>query len=309
MSLRQANMVKQFLASGGGSLIAQAGESFRIRRIECVPSTNDTYLTVSVDRVTVAFYRVKGKAGNHLGTIHNRVIKGNLMEFLTAQGINVSIPVAEGQTLSVSRYAQAGNVIMVYDRYDAGDVKATDANGSEGKEYTFIQYAETSAVPTASGSIMVDTSLTPAEFPDFPCGKVVPANYGIELLGIAGSAVANASSFNAGFLTAFLKLMRNREVLFDPDRNGLPFQGISIPQAGALYQSAFSLIGPGVEVELDQPDLTYHPSAGQPLMFTPSLAFTAGEELNVYLTVTLVGAGTWTVHVDDEAFILRVKRL
>ncbi|KKK95973.1 hypothetical protein LCGC14_2667430 [marine sediment metagenome] len=67
--LLQANMVKRITASGGGDLEAKAGESLRVKRIECIPSSNDTYVTVRVDRVTTAYYRVKGKSGNHLAQI------------------------------------------------------------------------------------------------------------------------------------------------------------------------------------------------------------------------------------------------
>lgn len=297
-------MIKRFTASGGGSLTAQAGEAFRIRRIEVVPSTNDTYLTVAVDRVTVAFYRVKGKSGNHLSTSHGAYIKHNLMDFLTKKGINVAIPVAEGQTLSVYRYAETGNVILVYDRYDAADVKATEPNGSDGKEYTFVQYAKVGIAPTASGDALVDTSLTPAEFPNFPCGAVVPANHAIELLGIAGSAFVYGHAGPISFASSFLKLLRNREVLFDTDRNGIPFDGQNAAATALAYAANFSLIGPGTEMLINTNIIT----PGEPLMFNPALAFGPGEELNVYLTVVKTGAANWDDNGDDEAFLLRVKR-
>jgi len=306
--LLQSNMVKRITASGGGNLEARTGESLRVKRIEVVPSASDTYLTISVDRVTVGFYRIKGKSGNQLGTLHDFFLKGNLMEFLTEMGINVTIPIAEGQVLTVQRYAQTGNVMIIYDRYTAGDVKATDPNGSESKIYTFIQYAKVGTSPTASGDCLIDTSLTPAEFPDFPCGKVVPALCTMELLGIAASPVWNSTGVGARFVTNFLKLIRNREVLFDTDRNGLPFEGIGANEVGNVYKAAFSLLGSGAEVELI--DIAFAPSTtpAKPLMFDPPLVFAAGEELNAFLTVTKTGTTTWTANVDDVAFILRVKR-
>lgn len=152
--LLQSNMVKRITASAGGDLEAKTGESLRVKRVECIPSSNDSYLTIRVDRVTVAFYRVKGKSGNHLGTLHEHYLKGNLMEFLTEMGLNVTIPIAEGQTLTVSRYAETGNVIIIYDRFSAGDVKETDPNGSASKLYTFIQYAKVGTAPTASGDAL-----------------------------------------------------------------------------------------------------------------------------------------------------------
>lgn len=305
MSLKQANMVKQITASGGGSLEAKTGESIRVKRIEAVPSTNDSYLTVSVDRVTVAFYRIKGKAGNHLGTLHGAYLKGNIMEFLARNGVNVSIPIASGQTLNVTRYAEAGNVMLVYDRYDEGDVKETDPNGSQAKEYTFIQYAKVGTAPTASGDAKVDTSLTPAEFPDFPCGAVVPSNHNIDLLGVIGSPFVDGAAGPVSFASAFLKFIKDREVLFDPDRNGIPFDGQAAAATALAYAGNFSLIGPGTEVLVNTNIIT----PGDPLLFVPAISFVAGQELSVYLTVVKTGAATWTANVDDEAFILRVKRV
>lgn len=302
--LIQANMVKRIIASGGGDLEAKTGESLRIKRIEAIPSANDTYLTVVVDRVTVAFYRIKGKSGNHLSTILSPYLKRNLMQFLSEAGINVSIPVAEGQTLTVKRYAEAGNVMLIYDRYTAGDVKETDPNGSQSKVYTFIQYGKVGTAPTASGEAKIDVSLTPAEFPDFPCGKTVPAQHKIEMLGIAGSPFVDGAAGPVGFATSFLKLVKDREVLFDPDRNGIPFDGQNAAATALAYKSNFSLIGPGTEILLDSNVVT----PGDPLLFEPPLRFEAGQELNAYLTVVKTGAATWTDGVDDQAFIQRVTR-
>jgi len=311
--LLQANMVKRLTDAEGGDLEAKTGESLRLRRIECIPSASDDYLTISVDRVTVGFYRIKGKSGNQLGTLHDFFMKGNIMEFLTEQGINVTIPIAEGQTLNIKRADETGNVILIYDRYTAGDVKASDVNGSDSKVYTFMQYAKIGDTPAASGDFLIDTSLSPKEFPDFPCGKVVPALHTIDLLGIAGSPVNNGTGMGARYVTNFLKMVRNREVLFDTDRNGIPFAGVDTDQSDDLYKAAFSLIGSGAEVLLDEEfagDVLQVPSItpGIPLMFQPPLVFAAGEELNAYLTLTKTGAATWTAGVDDEAFILRVRR-
>lgn len=295
--LLQANMVKRITASGGGDLEAKSGESLRIKRIECIPSSNDTYLTVTVDKVYIAFYRVKGKAGNHLSTILQGYLKRNLMEFLTDYGINVSIPVAEGQTLNVARYAETGNVMLIYDRYLAGDIKATDANGSESRIYTFMQYAKIGTTPAASGDHLIDTSLSPAAFPDFPCNRNVPAGHTIEILGIVGTPIVNYDSSGKYFYDTFLKIIRNREVLFDPDRNGIPFEAYVSTPAAHIYSPAFSLIGACVETLLD----TNIINTGLPLMFEPALKFEAGEELNVYHTIVKVSTPTWVDNIDDVA--------
>ena len=302
--LLQANMIKRLTASGGGDLEAKTGESLRIRRIECIPHASDTYITINVDRVTVGYYRVKGKSGNHLSTILSAYLKRNLMEFLTDAGINVTIPVAEGQTLNISRVAELGNVIIIYDRFTAGDVKATDPNGSESSLYTFIQYAKIGITPAATGDHLIDTAITPSQFPDFPCGKVVPARHTIELLGIVGSPFNKGEAGPHGFATSFLKLIKDREVLFDTDRNGIPFDAQNDQAAALTYNSNFSLIGPCTEVLVNTNAITN----GLPLMFEPALKFEAGQELNAYLTLIKSDTPTWVDDTDDQAFILRVRR-
>ncbi|GAI84882.1 unnamed protein product, partial [marine sediment metagenome] len=47
---------------------------------------------------------------------------------------------AEGQIFTVKRHSAAGYVIVRYDIYDAGDMLSTMPNGSDAKEFTFMQY-------------------------------------------------------------------------------------------------------------------------------------------------------------------------
>jgi len=297
-------MIKRLTASGGGDLEAKTGESLKVRRIEAIPHASDTYITISVDRVTVGYYRIKGKSGNHLSTLLTGYLKRNLMQFLADAGVNVSIPVAEGQTLNISRVAELGNVIIVYDRYSAGDVRASDPNGSESSVYTFIQYAKIGITPAASGDHLIDTAITPSQFPDFPCGKVVPARHTIELLGIVGSPFNKGEAGPHGFATSFFKLIKDREVLFDTDRHGIPFDAQNDQAAALTYDSNFSLIGPCTEVLVNTNAITN----GPPLMFEPALKFEAGQELNAYLTLVKSDTPTWVDDTDDQAFILRVRR-
>lgn len=303
--LLQANKIKRITASGGGDLTAPAGKSFLVKLIFCIASANDTYLTIRVDRVTCAFYRVKGRAGNQIAPILKGSLTPHIMQFLTDRGINVSIPVAEGQTLNVSRYAEAGNVIIVYDEYAGGDIRSDMMNGSNCTEYTFMQYMSTSETPTASQDVLIDTSLSPAEFPDFPAGKDVPANHQITLLGIAGHPFTTGAAGPNAWGTTFLKLIREREVLFDDDRNGIPFDGQDAAAVADGYMCNFSLIGPCVDVLLDTAVRAY----GLPLLFTPALVFKSGEELNIYLTGVMTTAAAWEETMVDLAAILQVKKI
>ncbi|GAH26530.1 unnamed protein product, partial [marine sediment metagenome] len=97
MMLLQANKVRQLLLEYGGNLEAPAGKSLLVKAVYCIPSAADDYLTLSVDRVTVGFYRVAGRAGNHLSPMLTAYAVTNMMAWLLSKGINVAIPVAEGQ--------------------------------------------------------------------------------------------------------------------------------------------------------------------------------------------------------------------
>ena len=300
--LKQGNCVKRITASGGGDLRAESGNSLLIKSIYCYPSSSDDYITLRVDRKTVGFYRVKGRAGNQLPTPLWYGAGRNVMDILAENGINVTIPVAEGQILNVSRYAETGDVAVVFDRYDGGDIRADMPNGTASKEYTFLQYMECSDQAVASGDITLDTSLSPAEFPDFPCSAVVPAKTKIELLGFVGSPLGNAGNVDNYIRTTHLKLIKDRESLFDEDRNGLPFRAVGFYEIGMNYMAEFSLIGSPNTPDLDVSNI----GIGRPLFFDPVLTFVSGEELQVYVTLALTGTRTWTVGGLDLAAILKV---
>ncbi len=302
--LLQANKVKRIVASGGGDLQAPAGKSFLVKALYCIASTNDTYLTIRVDRVTCGYYRVKGRAGNQISPILKGYLTPHIMNFLTEHGVNVSIPIAEGQTMNISRYAETGNVIIVYDEYSAGDIRSDMPNGSACTEYVFMQYMSSSETPTASQDILIDTSLSPAEFPDFPAGKDVPAKNQITLIGLVGHPFTTGDTGPNAWGTSFLKLIREREVLFDDDRNGIPFDGQDAAATADAYMNNFSLIGACCDVLLDTAVRAY----GLPLLFDPALVFNAGEELNIYLSGIMTTAAAWEETMVDLAVILHVKK-
>lgn len=302
--LKQSNKVKRITASGGGDLVADAGKSLLVRAIYCVASTNDTYLTASIDRVTVAVFRLAGRAGNHIAPLVATYLHKHIMEFLQGLGVEMRIPVAEGQTFNVARYAETGNVIIVYDEYEAGDMRSDMVNGSGSAEYTFLQYMSTSITPTASQSVLLDTSLSPPEFPAFPCGAVVPANHRITLLGLVGCPFTTGGAGPENWGTSFCKLIKGREVLFDPDRNGIPFDGQAAAATADAYGCNFSLIGPCVPSLIN----TSVKPSGDPLMFDGGIVFEAGEELNVYLTGVMVTGAQWEETMVDMAAILKVEK-
>lgn len=300
--LLQGNCVKRAYGGTSLSLEAKAGESFLVKCLTCRPNSADEYLVLRVDRKTVGVYRVYGKGGNQLRGNSAEVYPMNLTDFLLKQGVNIAIPVAEGQTFSIDSINAATEIVVEFERYSAGDITAIMPNGSDSKEYTFLQYMTSSENLAVDGDLLIDQSLSPAEFPDFPCGKVVPAKTTINMLGLVGNPKAYGFG-GTGIITTYVKLVKDREILFDPDRNGIPFRGQPSGGHTDSYQTDFSLIGGCIDGKEDsqKADISF------PLMFNPMLNFVSGEELLIYVTIDQLGSGTFDGDKIDLAAILNVK--
>ncbi|KKN15621.1 hypothetical protein LCGC14_0984080 [marine sediment metagenome] len=305
--LKYSNAAFEIAGLSTYNLTADIGESFLIRKITVFAPSDDGYLVLRVDRKTVGVYRTKGKSGNHLGHPQTGWLHKNLMESLTRHNINVSIPVAEGQTFTYEFTTGNGHVCSYYDVYDAGDIRADMPNGSAAKEYTFIQYMNAGTYPSASGDVLLNTSLSPTEFPDFPCGKSVPPRHKIDVLGVVGCPVGDSTDGNNYIVTDFVKLIKEREVLFDQRRRGFLFTGLRGVVSGTYWNNTFSPIGGcvPVKIELYDQDST-QPSYQEPLIFDEPIHCIGGEELQVYITARLVGSHTLTAGAIDLAAILRV---
>jgi len=301
--LRQANCVKRVATAAAFALQADAGESFLVKAIIFADALTTGYPVLRVDRKTVGVYRGGAQGVQHLGGKVDAYVPMNLMGWLAEKGINMSIPVAEGQEFTVARAADAGALTVIYDTYDAGDIRADVMNGSESKEYNFIQYMTAAAVLKAALDYELSVSLSPGEFCDFPCGKVVPARTKIDVLGIAGMPVCVGDGSNYT-ITTHLKLVKDREILFDEDRNGIPFLALGATASATTRKIVHSLVGDCVSIGATLSD----PSYGVPLLFDPPLHFESGEELLVYVTAAIDG-GAVEIPVADVrvALILNVK--
>lgn len=302
--LLQANCIKEIAGLSTGNLEAVTGRSILIKRIYCPFPTADSYITLRVDRKTVGFYRVQGKSGRHMDLPKPGFLHRNLMDFLANAGVNVAIPVEEGQTFSYEYSSGNAHTVIVYDLHTAGDIVASQHNGSESKKYTLVQYMNASSYPSASGDVHLDTSLSPSEFIDFPCDRVVPAKHTVKLLGLVGSPVGDADGAGDYIVTDYCKLMRDREVLFDADRRGFPFRNGGLGAAQVEYTDNVSMIHACVPAAIG----TAIPTQGDPLMFDPPLVFKSGEELLIYLVFRLVGTKTLTAGAIDFASILEVQQ-
>lgn len=224
-----------------------------------------------------------------------------LLGYLWDKGIFKGYPVAEGETFTIELITGATAVKMVeYEIHDAGDMKTEMENGSESSSYMYVSYGDTGAVLQAVVETVLGESNNPAEYPDFPYGKVVPPGKKIELIGILASDVAPAANVTGTEThTDYLKFMKDREIMFDEDHNGLLYFAPFLDPPGAV-----NMIGEGYAVggNFTQCDIK------QPHMFEPPEVFLEGEELSVSWHVVYAGAGSpITEELQEIGLILRIS--
>lgn len=229
-----------------------------------------------------------------------------LLQYLLRLGLWTGFPVAEGETIKLTgvwaTLKTDNRQVLVYEIHEAGDMTPQTPNGSKSLSYVFLNYGNCGATINKTGDTLYTTSLSPAEFPSFPFGTVVPAKTEIEILGICGSAFAASENDTDDYIyTRFLKFVKDREVLFDEDRNGILFENRQLDLTHRVDSIAqgFSLIGNKSEYDLNDP-----------FMFNPPLKFVAGDELGIYLTTVTDGEGqNMVVDKQEIALIERVTRL
>lgn len=300
MALKARNCMKLLTASGGGTIKPDEDESWRIRNIFCAPSSNDDYLTLyNADRC-VGKIRVKTKTGNHLPFPHHYIasdaerIPLTVFDWMRAAGTEMEIPVPSGKDFTITRYAEAGRVCVVYDKYDAGDVGADEPNTPRGAITRYIHYAQ-AADNVEAASAPVNDSLIWSGGDAWPFdGSSVPLNTVFRILAILASPAAKGDSSNNKGVTTHLQLIRDSAILFDPDRSGIPLLGdVSVIVATVDYKGLGSVLGMMTK-EYPLPGLVL----AEPLEFGP------GEKLDVNLIVSGAAASGILAGEVDVALVL-----
>jgi hypothetical protein len=261
------------------TLYADPGESFRVRSIRIVNAAS-SYITVTIDNVTVGYWRVSATIGNHL---HFPLVddqKLNLFEALVSGGVFRPIPIATGQTLKISGAAAATAIQQViYTKHAEGEVKPTEPNGTAAKEYDYVAYGRCSGT-LANGENAVSVAVNPGQFSGFPYSDDVPAKAEISVKGVAVQDIGIAlTSIGNSCISDFIKFVHMRTTLGDEDNHGLLLQG--------LYSAGSTKRGEGYSDVGDFSTIDMR----MPLFFSPPLKFGPGEDLDVYVSVTKQGTG------------------
>lgn len=287
MALKQPFMVKHNFSAATASLSLEAktGESILIKGLRFGALHSGGFLECLINRLSVGFWYIGDIKANHLEQCSVTSFARSVFASLIQKALFKGYPLAEGETFTVQPHTAGATCIgaIEYEVYDAEDIKADMPNGSQAKEYLFLNYG-TNAIEIATTSIgVLDKTRNPSEYPAFPFGEVVPARTEIEILGFLIMNWKDAlGNLNPNY--KYLKLTKERKVLFDEDRNGIYIrEGMGMFTWGPCRQT-------NVDIELFP----------EPLLFGP------GDELLVNLE-----SGDTAVVVNDIylATIQRVRKL
>lgn len=287
MALKEPFMVKTNMptATASLSLEAKTGESLLVKGLRFGARHSKGFAECLIDRLSVGFWYIGDIAANHLEQASLAALKLSVFQSLIDRGLFPGYPIAEGETFQVLPHTAGPDILgsIVYEVHDAGDMTPDMPNGSQSKEYLFLNYGTNAAAIAVDATGTLGKTRNPSEYPAFPFGEVVPARTEIDILGILLMAWKTATpADHPNYL--YLKLLKERKVLFDEDRNGLIVtEGLGMLTWGPCRQT-------NVDIEL----------------FPEPLHFGPGEELLVQMT-----AGDTQIEIDDIllATIQRVRRL
>lgn len=287
MALKEPFMVKsnQVTPTASLSLEAKTGESLLVKGLRFGALHSGGFAECLIDRLSVGFWYIGDIAANHLEQSSLHALNTSVFQSLIDNGLFKGYPIAEGETFQVAPHTAGATVLgsIIYEVHDAGDMVPDMPNGSASKEYLFLNYGTNAAIIAAEATGTLGKTRNPSEYPAFPFGESVPAKTEIDILGILLMSWKTAAPTDHPNYK-YLKLLKERKVLFDEDRNGICVtEGLGMLTWGPCRQ---------VPVNLE--------------LFPEPLHFGPGEELLIQMT-----AGDTQIEIDDIllATIQRVRRL
>lgn len=268
MALKEPYMCKENYTAATASLsvTAKVGESLKIVGLQVGALHSGGFCECLIDRLSVGFWYIGDINANHLEQCGVTNVLPNLFSRLQQKGIFTGYPVAEGETFEIKPAVAGADIVgaILYEIYDAEDMKAEMPGGSKSPEYMFVNYGTNTAQIDAGTYGALDKSRNPSEYPSFPFGDIVPAGNEIDIHGVLLKTWGGYVDDTADTMR-FLKLIHEREVLFNEDRRGIYVtQGMGPLTWGSIRQTNCDIS-----------------------LFPAPLSFKAGDELNLSLSAAV----------------------
>lgn len=265
MALKEGYMIKESWTEDVTTLSIEAkvGESLRIKQLLVSHDDLKGFCECFIDRLSIGYWFIGWSAGCHLEMCAVTNVLPNLFERLQQLKIFDGYPIAEGETFSIKNPVTGGNIraSIVYEVWDAGDIKAEMPGGSKAKDYFFINYGTNESTISEGEYGAINYSRNPSEYPAFPFGEVVPPGHEIDIHGILIATWRGLIDDTSASMR-YLKLVHDRRVLFNDDR-----RGIWLPQ-GSGHLTWGSIRQTNCDIKL----------------FPAPVTFKAGDELNIEMS-------------------------
>lgn len=293
MSLKRKGMTAVAMAATTLSLTMQANESCIITsvRVHTLALAAES-IRLSVDNKLVGHF--SAPSGWNLLTQQNQDNLTCIMDEFRAAGLVPTYPVASGQTFLITGAPANSYIEVTYDLHDAGDIKGDEPNGFASNEFTIFSTISNGTVLAAAGDIPLNVSDIDAQFPAFPAGEVVPANYTARLLGLYGTGIGKGSGAANGQFTTRIKFSQDRKELFDKALLGILHHGDNVAVTAGLINTC--LYG-----RLQVPGANRRATI---ITFDDPPEFPMGSELNVIATVGRTGAAADFIAGDIKLGLL-----
>lgn len=307
MALLQPGLI--FRAEAAASLVItpRMGEGFRVRRIFAGnPSAPLQHLLIVNDTARVGFFRTNGLGGAHLlnpvSNESNSAIRGgNMLDWMTHMQAWTGYPVVQGESMTLSFDTGTGDLFVVADAYDAGDVKSSEQCGSKSPDVFWVNYGTNAAIINTAGYTKVNLSRNPAEMVAFPFGipgaGLVPAGKKAHIYVVGGQPTGRWISAGNTAQSQWLRPRLGNVpalTLFDRNDVGATFMGTVPGSAICDYTSRRGVI----PSNLDSSDPSFRTMA--------EIDFNGNDEFSLQLNTAIVGTGQFNVADIDIWCMMRV---
>ena len=267
------------LAAATLTLDPVPGRSFKVTGVEVKTSEAEDFAILKSGLSSVGYFSVGDADRNHLPLFPDVANPESLLHFLETSELVTHYPVVEGDTFSVILANAADLIKITYEEYDAADMLATMPNGKASEQLLIALYGTHDADVTAAGYVAINKMLNPREFTNFPFESVVPTGRSFRIHCILCLDISDndyPGSVDKVHYTKFLRLTKNREVLFDSD-----MQGFYVLGDGAAAGSINTVINNGT----NQLPYVGNSKAGGFFLLPEDLSCDPGDELNVEVSL------------------------
>lgn len=222
------------------------------------PSAADTWTVTCAGRELMRM-RVVGSGNQNVLRLDDQATNPHSDFFTFCRkylGIDASIPIPQGQTLTIASVGGAtANLMVEFDEHSPADISPSMLNHPDGKEFLLPLYTALAASVAAAGVINDDTQFGPAWLPNFLIGVAGNAAWSIKLLalfaeGMGVNTFSGAANHQSNTNTK--RFTKTGVTLFSRTTTGIPNVGAA-SAAGSANTVFGSVMSPFVPWERSIP--------------------------------------------------------